>query len=284
LALAAARPGVELLSVDSMQVYRGMDIGTAKPTPTERDAVRHHLIDVAEVGERFTVARFVTAAASVLSDIEARDGTAVLVGGTGLYLQAVLGDLTPPGDWPDVRSDLDAETTDTLWQRLTELDAAAAHRIEPGNRRRLLRALEVTSGGGRPFSSYGPGVGAYPPTPRFSLVGIWLPRSAVAERVARRVAAMIDAGLVAEVGRLAPSMGATARQALGYKEILAHLERGVPLEDCVQETVRRTRQFSRRQRSWFRRDPRVRWHGTAQEPRHLVPGLLAELDRVRAGR
>jgi len=278
-ALARSRAGVELVSVDSMQVYRGMDIGTAKPSPAERAAVPHHLIDIAAPWERFTVARFAAAARAALADIEARGATAVCVGGTGLYVQALLGDLAPPGDWPDVRENLTARPVGRLYAELVERDPAAARRIEPGNKRRIVRALEVTIGSGRPFSAFGPGVGAYPPAPRFRQVGVWLPRAVVAGRAAGRLAGMVEAGLVDEVRALAPGMGATARQALGYKELLAHVEHGVPLEECVAAAERRTREFARRQRVWFRRDPRVRWHGTAADPMRLLPGLEVELDQ-----
>ena len=278
LEMARARPGVELVSVDSMQVYRGMDIGTAKPSAVERAAVPHHLIDVAGPDERWTVTRFAAAAADVLDAIEARGATAVLVGGTGLYVQAVLGDLDPPGEWPDVRDRVAGWPADQAYARLTELDPVAAAKIEPGNRRRIVRALEVALGSGRLFSSFGPGVGAYPDTPRFQQVGVWLPRRVVAERIGTRVAAMAAEGLVEEVRRLAPGMGPTARQALGYKEVLAHLDGAGDLDACLDEVVRRTRSFARRQRTWFRRDPRVRWHGAAANPMRLLPGLLVELD------
>jgi tRNA dimethylallyltransferase len=278
-ALARARPGVELVSVDSMQVYRGMDIGTAKPTAAERAAVPHHLLDLASPAERFTVTRFATAAAAVLADIEARGRVAVCVGGTGLYISALLGDLAPPGEWPEVRAEVSAWPLAEAYARLRGLDPAAAGRIGPGNRRRVVRALEVTLGSGRPFSSFGPGMDAYPPSPRFRQVGVWLPRTVVGERVAGRVSAMVESGLVEEVRALAPGLGPTARQALGYKEILAHVEDGTPMGPCLTEVVRRTRGFARRQRAWFRRDPRIRWHGTAADPARLLPGLLVELDR-----
>jgi len=286
LALARARPGIELVSVDSMQVYRGMDIGTAKPTPAERAEVPHHLLDMADPRSRCTVTAFAAAAAEALAAIEGRGHTAVLVGGTGLYLQAVLGDLAPPGEFPEVRASLaslvaSGAAVPDLHRRLADLDPVAAGRIEAGNARRVLRALEVTIGSGRPFSSYGPGVGAYPPLERFAVVGVWLPRDVVAERVAARVAAMVEAGFVAEVAALAGRLGPTARQALGYRELLAHISDGADLGVCIERTVARTRQFARRQRSWFRRDPRIRWHGTPSDPERLLPGLLVELDRCR---
>ncbi|GAC1478340.1 MAG: hypothetical protein NVS1B12_14610 [Acidimicrobiales bacterium] len=254
-----------------MQVYRGMDIGTAKPTAIEQTAVRHHLIDLVDPHERYTVTRFAAAAAAALADIEARGATAILVGGTGLHLQAVLGDVVPPGEWPDVRAELEGEPPRALHARLATLDPVAAARIDPDNGRRSLRALEVTIGSGRPFSSFGPGLGAYEDRLRFAIAGIWLPRAVLALRIERRVDAMLEAGLVEEVRRLEPGMGPYARQALGYREIIAGLG--------ASEIVARTRQFARRQRSWFRRDPRIRWHGTSRDPDRLLPGLAAELDR-----
>jgi tRNA dimethylallyltransferase len=280
--LARARAGVELVSVDSMQVYRGMDIGTAKPTPADQQEVPHHLLDLAGPTERFTVARFAAAATTALAGIEARGHTAVLVGGTGLYLQAVLGDLHPPGEWPEVRAALEADPdTAAMHRRLTQLDPAAANRMEPTNRRRLVRALEVTEGSGRPFSSFGPGVGAYPDNARFAMVGISLPRPVIAIRIEERVQAMMAAGLLDEVRRLQPRLGPTARQALGYRELLAHLEDGAPLEGAVQAIVTRTRAFSVRQRRWFGRDPRICWHDVATNPLAVVTPLLRQLQQCR---
>jgi tRNA dimethylallyltransferase len=154
----------------------------------------------------------------------------------------------------------------------------AAARIEPGNRRRVVRALEVCVGSGRPFSSFGPGVAAFPPTD-MRLAGLWLPRSTVARRIGQRLAAMVAAGLVDEVRRLtaAPSgLSRTARQALGYREVLAHLEDGLPLADAVERAARRTRGFARRQRVWWRRDPRITWFGAADNPLAVLPALLGD--------
>ena len=283
LALARANPDVELVSVDSMQVYRGMDIGTAKPGLEDRAEVIHHMIDIADPAERFTVTRFRAAALVSLAEIEARDHVAVVVGGTGLYLQALIGDLDPPGEWPAVRRRLEAEAdTRVLFARLAHLDPRAAEHIEADNRRRIVRALEVCEGSGQPFSARGPGVGAYLPTERFILAGIWLPRPAVASRIERRVRAMMAAGLLDEVRSLAGrpgGLGPTARQALGYKELLAYIEQGADLDTMVAAVVSRTRAFSVRQRRWFRRDPRIRWFGTGANPVALVPPLLRELQR-----
>jgi tRNA dimethylallyltransferase len=285
LELARRAAGVELVSVDSMQVYRGMDVGTAKPSAAERAEVVHHLVDLADPAERFTVARFREAAARALAEIEGRGHTAVVVGGTGLYLNALLGELSPPGEWPGLRRALEADAdTAGLYRRLLAVDPAAAGRMEPTNRRRIVRALEVTLGSGRPFSSAGPGVGSYPETARFALRGLWLPRAVCAARIEARVAMMMAAGLLDEVRALAvrpAGLGATARQALGYRELLAHIEGGERLDGMVEATINRTRAFSVRQRRWFRRDPRIRWYATETNPLAVLGGLLRDLDRCR---
>jgi len=269
-----------------MQVYRGMDIGTAKPSAEERAAVRHHLLDVAEPCEDWDVACFQAAATDALAAIEARGHRALFVGGTGLYFHALVDRYCIPGRWPELRRQLEKEPdTALLYRRLQEADPPAAERIGALNRRRLVRALEVTLGSGRPFSSYGPGVGVFPPT-NWRIAGVWLPRHVVAERVARRFDAMLALGLVEEVRTLMASPGGlsrTARQALGYKELLAHIELGMPLSDAADEAVRRTRQFARRQRVWWRRDPRVRWFGAAENPLELLPALLGNWGSGRDG-
>ena len=284
LAVARARPDVELVSVDSMQVYRGMDIGTAKPTPAERAEVPHHLLDLADPDDDFTVARFQRAAREALADIEARRKRAVLVGGTGLYLRAVVDDLDIPGRWPDVRAELEAELAsvgpEQLHARLATLDAVAAGRMEPTNGRRIVRALEVTVGSGRPFSSYGPGLRAHGGGDRFALVGVALPTEVVDARIAARYEAQLGAGFLDEVRALAArpaGLSRTARQALGYKELLAHLDGELSLDDAVDLAVRRTRRFARRQRQWFRRDPRTTWL-EVDDPAHAEKPLLDFVD------
>ena len=276
--LARHLPDVELVAVDSMQVYRGMDIGTAKPSAAQRREVAHHLVDLVEPGEEFTLADFQVAARQVLAGIEERGHRALLVGGTALYVQAIVDRLEPPGRYPAVVAELEREPdTAVLHDRLAQLDPVAAARMLPGNRRRILRALEVTVGSGRPFSSFGPGISAYPPTP-FRLAGLWLPRAAVSRRIAQRFDAMVESGLVDEVRRLRgtgpAALSRTARQALGYREILRHLEEGWPLERSVEEAVRRTRAFARRQRVWWRRDPRVTWFGASDNPLAVAPAVL----------
>jgi tRNA dimethylallyltransferase len=296
-ASATGRPvgasgGVELVSVDSMAVYRGMDIGTAKPGPEVRARLRVHLVDLVDPSEEFTVRRFQLAAASALADIGQRGASALLVGGTGLHLRAITDDLRFPGRFPEVAADLEAEIDHAgppgssaerealarLHDRLALLDPLGAARVAPTNRRRLVRALEVSVGSGRPFSSFGPGLERYPPTPVI-LVGLDREARALDERIAVRFERLMDAGLLDEVRSLARRPGGlsrTARQALGYRELLSHLERGVPLPSAVDEAVRRTRAFARRQRSWFRRDPRIVW----MDPDHddLLETLAAHLD------
>ena len=195
--------------------------------------------------------------------------------------------LAVPGEWPVVRAELEAAAAtpagaEGLHRRLVELDPAAAARMEPGNRRRIVRALEVTVGSGRPFSSYGPGLDAYPPT-SFRLAGISLPREVLDERITRRLDSQLAAGFVDEVRALASEdepLSRTARQALGYRELLAHLDGRCPLDDAIAETTRRTRAFARRQRAWFRRDPRVTWLDAEENPFAVLPALLGNwIDR-----
>ena len=278
LALARADPTWELVSVDSMQVYRGMDIGTAKPTAAEQAQVPHHLIDLIDPWEDATVAWYQAEARAVLADLETRGKRGLLVGGTGLYVQAVVDDLDIPGQHPGVRAELEAEPdTTALHARLRALDPVAAGRMEPGNRRRILRALEVTLGSGRPFSSFGPGVHAHPEN-RFTQVGLGVEPTVLAERIAARYQAQLAAGFLDEVRRLVEhprGLSRTARQALGYKELIDHLDGLLTLDEAVDLAVRRTRRFARRQRAWFRRDPRITWLDGAEPPEALVAALAA---------
>ena len=262
-----------------MQVYRGMDVGTAKPTPEQRSEIPHHLLDLADPAEAWSVAQWAAEARRAVAGIEARGHRALLVGGTGLYFQALVDGLQPPGVYPEVKAELE-EVPDTaaLHARLGLLDPVAAGRMEPSNRRRVIRALEVTLGSGRSFSSFGPGVAAFPET-SWSLAGIWLPRRVVAERIEARFDRMIVEGLVEEVKSLSASPGGlsrTARQALGYREVLAHVEQGAPLDEAIAEAKRRTKAFARRQRVWWRRDPRIGWFGAADNPFAVIGQLLGQ--------
>jgi tRNA dimethylallyltransferase len=283
LHLARRRDDCEIVSVDSMCVYRGMDIGTSKPDAEARAAVPHHLLDLVDPDEDFTVTQFQQAARAALAGIERRGRHALLVGGTGLYLRAVVDDLAIPGRYPDVVAALEAELDDgragiaDLHARLDDLDPVGAARMEPTNRRRIVRALEVTIGSGRPFSAFGPGLEAYPATGTIQ-IGLCVPPEEIDRRIEARLGRMVEAGLVEEVRVLASrpaGISRTARQALGYREVLAHVEKGAPLADSLDEAVRRTRQFARRQASWFRRDPRVTWAGSGAEAQTLLDGALA---------
>jgi len=282
LALARRRGDCEIVSVDSMCVYRGMDIGTSKPGPEARAAVPHHLLDLVDPDEDFTLTQFQGAAREALAGIARRGHHALLVGGTGLYLRAVVDDLEIPGRYPEVAAALEAELDGgragpaDLHARLVALDPVGAARMEPGNRRRVVRALEVTLGSGRPFSSFGPGLEAHPESGT-AQVGLSRPTEEIDARIAARFAHMVQSGLVEEVRALAArpaGLSRTARQALGYREILAHVEDGAPLADCLEEALRHTRQFARRQASWFRRDPRVSWAASNQEAQDLVENAL----------
>ncbi|QYG92675.1 tRNA (adenosine(37)-N6)-dimethylallyltransferase MiaA [Iamia sp. SCSIO 61187] len=279
LQVARALPDVELVSIDSMQVYRGMDIGTASPTPAERAEVPHHLVDVADPWEDWSLARFQAAARDALADVAARGRRAVLVGGTGLYLRAVIDGLEIPGQHPEARAAVEAEPdTRALHRRLAELDPLAASRMEPDNRRRVVRALEVTLGSGRPFSSYGPGLETHPET--VPQVGIRLPPAVVAARIEARYHAQLEAGFLDEVDALLAlphPLSRTAAQALGYRELIAHRRGEMTLEGALDEAVRRTRRFARRQRSWFRRDPRITWFDAAEDPDEVAEDLVAHV-------
>lgn len=266
LELATLLGDAEIVSVDSMQVYRRMDIGTGKASAAERATVPHHLIDIVEPSVEFSVGQFQDDAHAALAGLSERGRRPIFVGGTGLYHRAVVDGLELPGEYPDLRASLEAEVAAgreprDLHARLAELDALAAERIEPDNARRIIRALEVTLGSGRRFSSFGPGLESYPPTDAL-LVGLRVGREDMGPRIATRVAAMMRAGFLDEVRALAvepDGLSRTARQALGYRELLAHLKGAISLDEAVDETVARTRQFAVRQERWFRRDPRIEW-------------------------
>ena len=282
LEVARQRPGTELVSVDSMAVYRFMDIGTATPTATERDEVPHHLVDLVDPSEEFTVSMFQAAALGVLDDLDRRRCRAILVGGTGLHVRAVVDELDIPPRFSEVRADLEAEPdTMALHRQLVELDPEAARRMEPTNRRRILRALEVTLGAGRAFSSFGPGLGVYPPTP-FAQVGIRMPRDILDRRIGERYRRQMEAGFLDEVaalGKRSEPLSSTAAQALGYRELLAYLRGDCELEEAVDSAAAATRRFARRQERWFRRDPRIDWIDIQDNPLEALPEVLDRFDR-----
>jgi tRNA dimethylallyltransferase len=251
---------IELLSVDSMQVYRGMDIGTAKPTISEQQEVRHHLIDMVQPGDSFTFVEYQKEYKKLLIELKSRQAKPLLVGGTGLYLRAAIDGLTPPPQFPEVMAQLETEIdTELLHRRLVELDPIAAAKMDSKNRRRIARALEVTLGSGKPFSSFGPGLDKYKEAP-YELIGIEIDRSLLDLRIAERYEMQMDMGFLDEVQRLSDSeMSVTARQALGYKELLAYVRKETSLEEALTIAIQRTKRFARRQQRWFRRDPRIHW-------------------------
>jgi len=274
--VARSFPRVELLSIDSMQVYRGMNVGTAKPSTEEQSEVAHHLIDLVAPTESFTLVDFQNAYATALSEITKRDGIPVLVGGTGLYLRAVLDGLSPPPRFEDLANELEGEpNTEALHERLVGLDPTAAGRMESSNRRRIIRALEVTIGTGRPFSSFGPGLNHYPEVP-YRVVGIEIERAELDERITDRYEQQIEEGFLAEVEALSHlQLSRTASQALGYRELLMHVRGELSLSEALELAVQRTKRFARRQQRWFRRDPRVEWVTRAELP-NVINGISSQ--------
>lgn len=251
---------VEIVSIDSMQVYKNMDIGTSTPTECERAEVPHHMVNLLEPSEEFTIAQFQREALNAIDSILVRGRIPLLVGGTGLYLRAIVDNLDIPGRYQHVRDELDTEMdTSVLHRRLSELDPVAASRMEPTNRRRVIRALEVTIGSGRAFSSYGPGLNSYPET-NCVMIGLLWPQNMLDERIEKRLTQQINAGFLEEVKALVNKpISRTAAQAIGYKDLFAYLRDDVSLEETIQNILTRTRQFARRQMRWFRRDPRIVW-------------------------
>ena len=276
VALAQALGG-EVVNADSMQVYRGMDVGTAKLTPAERGGVRHHLLDLWEVTEVVSVAEYQKLARNVVDGLRAASITPVLVGGSGLYVRAVLDDLEFPGTDPVVRARLEGELEEVgsgaLHQRLAAIDPAAAAAILPSNGRRIVRALEVVEITGRPFTASLPEVRDVYPNVQ---IGLDVPRAELDVRIDLRVQRMWDAGFVDEVRRLLDAGlrdGRTASRALGYAQVIAYLDGDISEDEALEQTQRATRRFARRQDTWFRRDPRVLW--LPYDADDLVPRALA---------
>lgn len=271
----------EVVNADAMQLYRGMDIGTAKLPREERRGVEHHLLDVLDVTETASVAVYQQQARAVVEDVLARSKTPVLVGGSGLYVQAVVDDLRFPGTDPAVRArweeELHRRGAAELHSRLAKLDPKAAESILPSNGRRLVRALEVIEITGEPFSANLPAPG--PPRYDALLVGLDRPVVDLDARVDTRVTRMFDAGLVEEVRELESRglrHGRTASRALGYQQVLAELDGAGDMAAAAAETAKLTRRFVRRQRSWFRRDKRVQWFDAARSD--LTAEVLALLE------
>jgi tRNA dimethylallyltransferase len=256
--------GGEVVNTDAMQLYRGMDIGTAKLPVAERRGVPHHLLDVLEVTEPASVAEFQGQAREVIAQVRGRGRTPVLVGGSALYTRAVLDEFAFPGTDPEVRARLEAELADVgsavLHRRLAEVDPEAAANILVENGRRVVRALEVVELTGRPFSATLPTL-TYA-DPRAVQVGVDIDRPTLDARIEQRVDEMFETGLVAEVEALLArglAEGRTASRAIGYPEVAAHLAGELSLDEARERTVIATRRFARRQDAWFRKDPRITW-------------------------
>jgi tRNA dimethylallyltransferase len=280
------RVGGEIVCADSRTVYRGMDVGTAKPTPSMRARVPHHLLDVADPQEVFTVWDFQRLARAAIADIRSRGRVPLLVGGTGLYVRAVVDGLVlpqVPPDWQARRAweEEERERPGTLYRRLQELDPEAAARIPPANLRRVIRALEVVSRTGRRLSEVarrGPGEAAVQ-------VGLDLDRARLYERIRRRIQEQLRAGLVDEVRSLLERGVDPSRpslQGLGYKELVPYVRGEVSLDEAVRTLERNTRRYAKRQWTWFRADPRVRWLDVDDLPPEEVAERILEVVRTHA--
>lgn len=269
----AERLGAEIVSVDSMQMYRGMDVGTDKATPQMRSRVAHHLLGVKEPSEELSVAEFQERARAAIADIDERGRYPLLVGGSGLYLRAAIDDLEFPPRSAETRAALEEEAAEigpeALHERLTSFDPAAAAKIDPRNARRTIRALEVIELTGKPFSE-ADAWDRYESIYDVRLAGLERPLEELFERIGGRVARMMGSGLMEEVELLgAGEMSRTARQALGYRQILE--SPGASVAELEASIVRATKRFARRQLSWFRADPRIVWFEAGE------PGLADRL-------
>ena len=260
----------EIINADSMQVYRGMDIGTAKISAEDREGIPHHMLDVLDVNQDSTVAWYQVRAREVIDEIHSRGKNVVMVGGTGLYIKAVIDELNFPDTDPMVRHTLNKEAEalgiDAMFARLEKLDPAAAIAIDRANLRRIIRALEVIEITGKPFTANLPREESirYPDARQFGLV---MDRELLSTRIDERVNAMFEEGFVEEVQKLIPGgllEGRTAQRALGYSQIVSHLQGEVSLDAAIEETKRATRQYARRQETWFSRDARIKWISTRQ--------------------
>lgn len=277
--LALEEGGIQILAADAMTVYRHMDVGTAKPSARERAEVTYHLLDLVEPSEEFSVRRFQRAARDAERATRDAGAVALYVGGTGLYHRAVVDDLELPGRYPELRRELEDRVLaerEVLYAQLVRLDPLAASRLEAHNDRRLVRALEVTLGSGRPFSSFGPGLAHYGES-RVAQVGLRSDLGTLDRRLEERLRRWMEEGLLDEVVALAArpgGLGRTARQAVGYRELLRHVEQGAPLEQCVRDALTQSRRLVRRQIAWFRRDPRVEWYDREQDARRRLAALV----------
>ena len=285
--VARTRGDVTILCVDSMCVYRHLNIGTAKPSANDQREVPHGLLDLVEPEEEFSVAQFQGFARAAIATAQDQERIPLLVGGTGLYHRAVIDDLELPGQFPEVSATLweEVETlgTEVLFERLQAVDPLAATKMEPTNARRIIRALEVTIGSGRPFSTFGPGLEAYPAT-GIRQLGIAFDREAVDQAIAHRVEVMLAEGFVEEVRALLQReqpLARTAAKATGYAQMAKYLGGECTLEEAKEDLKLATRQLARRQWAWFRRDPRIEWHPLEEIADHLNRALEEATRSVR---
>ena len=283
LAVSLAKEiGAEIVNADSMQIYKGMDIGTAKLSADERDGISHHLLDVLHVGQDATVAWYQDLARAAVTDIHSRGKDAIIVGGTGLYIKSILDDLNFPDTDAAIRQKLTEEAKEfgivQLFQRLEQLDPVAAAAIDRQNERRVIRALEVIEITGQPFTANLPRADSslYPDALQFGLV---MDRAELGVRVEARVDQMWQKGFVAEVDRLIEegiTRATTARRALGYAQIIAMRNGEITEDVAIEETKRATRQYVRRQETWFSRDARINWISPVQ------PRLETVLNKINS--
>ena len=275
----------EIVNADSMQIYRGMNIGTAKLGIQEREGIPHHVLDVLDVNQDSTVAWYQSAARSAITDIESRGKRAIVVGGTGLYIKSILDELNFPDTDIAVRENLEKELEaiglPALFERLEKLDPAAAIAIDRANARRVIRALEVIEITGKPFTANLPREAStrYPDARQFGLV---MDRESLGVRISARVNRMWDQGFVGEVDALLTAgitEGRTAQLALGYSQIIAFRKGNMSEDEACEDTKRATRQYARRQETWFSRDRRITWISPVQSPLETV---LAQLEKINS--
>lgn len=274
----ARRTGAEIVSVDSMQVYRGMDVGTAKPTVLERREVRHHMIDVVEPDVDYSVSEYSEAGRRILDGAKI---PLIIAGGSGLHFRSLVDPMSFAPTDPEVRSRLDDVALDTLRTELESIDATAATHVDVHNKRRVVRALEVYHlGGGTPSERAETGeaqrLRRYDADYEFRAFGLD-PGEMTEKSISERLQRMVQGGLVEEVRGLAPRLGRTARAAVGYREILDALSGKWSMERAFEEIARNTRKLARRQRTWFQRDPRVQWIPWSEDPNQMCDRIEEEL-------
>ena len=281
MAIAEIVRDFEIVSLDSMQVYKSMDIGTAKPTTEEQAITPHHMIDIVEPHEEYTISQFQIEAQNAIDGIETKGMLPLLVGGTGLYLRSIIDELDIPGQYLTTRKKLESNpNTAELYQELTELDPLASTRMEPNNRRRIIRALEVTIGSGMKFSSYGPGLSVYRES-AYKIIGLRWERAEIDRRITARFDAQMESGFLNECETLINSedpLSRTASQALGYKHLFQYLKGECCLDEAVETAIKDTKKFARKQERWFRRDPRINWIDIRNDVAESLPQILKVLE------